>query len=321
MNRKLLLAALFITVSLPLAAQVNDTYVITAAANVPGAFGTRWMTQFSLFNPQLDHDLNISVTYQPTGGGPGLEEIVTVPRNSVAYSDNILADLFDVNGTGSLFVATFREDNPTVPNSVLARSFVVTTNTYNNSSNGTFGQTIPGVWAGLQDFDVDGISAVAHGIRNIARDGWRTNIGASNLGRCSVTLFVSVYDVNGRTMLDRAPFYVPPLAHFQDRLPIEVDRGTVEFFVDDPCANDATKSAVVFPYVSTIDQLSGDPTYQSPTLLAPPSSLFSKGATESALRSPGRKLDATIAKGVRENAVRKGFAHLVVQGNGYRIMQ
>src|SRR5262249_18733288 len=133
---RLLLAALFLTVaSLPLAAQVNDTYIITAAANQGGANNTRWLTQFSLFNPQLDHDLVVSVTFLPTGGLQGVEERVTVPRNSLAFSDNILLDLFGIaNGGGSLLVATFPEDNPGVPNTVLDRSFLVTTNTYNNAS-------------------------------------------------------------------------------------------------------------------------------------------------------------------------------------------
>ena len=49
-------------------AQVNDTYVIPVAGNTAGAFGTRWMTQFSLFNPQ-SYELRVSVTYVPTLGG------------------------------------------------------------------------------------------------------------------------------------------------------------------------------------------------------------------------------------------------------------
>jgi len=311
------LISLALLLALPAAAQVNDTYVIPAAANVPGAFATRWMTQFSVFNPQLDYALVVSVVYQPTGGGTGLEELIRVPANSVAYSDNILADLFDVNGTGSLFIATFPEDNPGVPNQVLDRSFLVTTNTYNNRSDGTYGQTIPGTWTGLQDIDTDGISAIAHGIRNVSALGWRTNIGAVNLGRCSVTMFVTVFDVNGNTKLNRAPFQVPPLGHMQDRLPIEVDRASLEFFIDDPCANDANKSAVVFPYVSTIDQLSGDPAYQTPMLLASAKTLFGKKAIDP--QSLGRKIDITTARSVRETVKRLGFAALVVEGDGYRI--
>jgi len=135
---------------------------------VAGNFGTRWLTQFSVFNPQLDHPLTVSVTFLPTGGGTGIERTFTVPANGTVLSDNILDDLFGLKtGSGGLLVATFPEDNPKVPNDVLSRSFLITTNTYNNVASGTYGQTIPGVWAGLQDFTNDGISAVAHGIRNI----------------------------------------------------------------------------------------------------------------------------------------------------------
>ena len=286
-------------------AQVNDTYVIPAAGNTPGAFGTRWQTQFSLFNPQA-YELRISVTLLPTGGGKGLETTFRVPANAVAHSDNLLADLFKYQGGGALLVATFPEDNPGVPNDVVSRSFLVTSNTYNKASDGgTYGQTIPGTWAGLQDYATDGISAIAHGIRNINREGWRTNIGAVNLGRTSVVMRVTVYDYDGNTLLRNAPFTVPPLGHIQDRLPIEVDRGSIEFFVDDK-----TLDAVVFPYTSTIDQLSGDPTYQTPTLLATPSVLFDKKATADAVAanptSIGRKITIADARKAREKATSLG---------------
>ena len=295
------------------AAQINDTYVIPVAGNTPGAFSTRWATQFSLFNPQ-SYALKVSVTYVPTLGGQGIEKLVDVPANAVAFSDNILADLFNIQGGGALLVATFPEDNSGVADTVIARAFLVTTNTFNNSSSGTFGQTIPGIWTGLQDFATDGISAVAHGVRNLSAQGWRANIGAVNLGRASVTMRVSVYDIDGKTVspgpvCDRSniydidgktvskdiPFTIPPLAHMQDSLPVQVDRGSVEFFIDD-----ATKQAVVFPYVSVIDQLSGDPTYQSPALLATPSVLFQKAA----------KIDTSFARQVRATAAHLGEGEL-----------
>jgi hypothetical protein len=269
-------------------AQINDTYIIPAAANAPGAFNTRWATQFSLFNPQ-SYALNVSVTLVPTGGAAGVEKTVNVPANAVAFSDNVLADLFNRDGGGALLVATFPEDNSSVPDTVIARSFLVTTNTFNNAQSGTFGQTIPGVWAGLQDFNTDGISAIAHGIRN--NSAFRTNVGAVNLGRSSLTMRISVYDMNGATLAKNVPFTIPPLAHMQDALPVQVDRGSIEFFVDD-----STKQGVVFPYVSVIDNQSGDPSYQSPTLLATPSVLFQKAA----------KIDTSFARQVRASAVRLG---------------
>jgi hypothetical protein len=284
--------------------QVNDTYVIPVSGNTPGAFGTRWMTQFSVFNPQ-SYELRVSVTLVPTGGARGTEAIIRIPANGIAFSDNILKDLYNVSGAGALLVATFPEDNPGVPNDVLSRSFLVTTETFNNSSTGTFGQTIPGIWTGLQDFTTDGISAVAHGVRNIARQGWRANVGAVNLGRSNITMRLNVFDIDGRTVARNIPFNLPPLAHFQDRLPVEVDRGSIEFFVDDP-----SHQAVVFPYVSVIDQLSGDPKYQTPTLLASAKVLFKKGIDPTSL---GKKIDIDFAREVRASARAIGEVELKIQ--------
>ena len=304
-SRYIFVALLLVAVSLPLAAQINDTYVIPASANTAGNFGTRWLTQFSVFNPQLDYPLTVSVTFLPTGGGTGMERTFTVPANGTVLSDNILDDLFNIkNGSGALLVATFAEDNPKVPNDVLSRSFLVTTNTYNNVKSGTYGQTIPGVWAGLQDFSNDGISAVAHGVRNIARLGWRTNVGAVNLGRTNVTLRLNIYDAAGKTVMKNATLDIPGLGHRQASLPAEIDGGSVEFFVDDP-----SHQAVVFPYSSTIDQLSGDPTYQGPTLLASAKVLFKMGLPQPL--TLGRKIDSDFAREIRGTATHLGEASVV----------
>ena len=172
-------------------------------------------------------------------------------------------------------------------------------NTFNNSRSGTYGQTIPGIWTGLQDYATDHISAVAHGVRNLSAQGWRTNVGAVNLGRESVRMRVTVYDYDGRTLQSNIPFTIPPLGHLQDTLPVQVDRGSIEFFLDDP-----GKDAVVFPYISVIDQFSGDPAYQNPVLLAGPKSLFAKGVLKPT--EIGKKIDLTTARQVRANADRIG---------------
>ena len=295
MKRIAFFATLAIAIALPLAAQVNDTYVVPAVGNTVG-FNTRWKTQLSIFNPQTQYPLTVSLVYLPTGGGKPLEVLVDLPKNGAWSTDNVLLDAYGVSGTGSLLAATFPEDNPGVPNDVLSRSFLIVANTYNDAgSNGTFGQTIPGVWTGLQDIDTDGISSIAHNIRNNDRIAWRTNIGAVNLGRCDVTMYVTVFDEDGNTVLKNAPFVIPPMGHLQDRLPVTIDRGTVEFYIDDPCANDTNNYAVVFPYTSTIDNLSGDPSYQSPVLLASPSILFKMGAKADA-SAIGKKLDLSIAR-------------------------
>ena len=316
-SRSLFIALLFSLASLPALAQVNDTYVIPAAANQAGAFNTRWMTRFSIFNPHLDYTLKVSISFLPTGGSVGAEELVELPPNSIAYSENLIEDLFDRAGGGALLVATFAEDNPNVPDDVLSRSFLVTSDTYNNASSGTFGQTIPGVWTGLLDYDYDNISSVAHGVRNFGA--FRTNVGAVNLGRCSVNVLVNVYDADGNTILNQAPLTVPPLGHIQDRLPVAFDRGSVEFFVSDPCSNDDDKYAVVFPYTSTIDQRTGDPAYQQPTLLASPGTVYAKKGQKIDPLAVGKKIDSTYARNVRAGLERRGTAHLTRTAEGWQI--
>jgi hypothetical protein len=297
-RRNLLFAFLLSLFAVPLFAQVNDTYVVPAAANSSGGFGTRWQTRLSIFNPQ-GYTLRTSITLVPTGGAPGKEMLVDIPGNAVALWDNTLSNLFNFSGTGALLVATFPEDNPGVPNDVVSRAVLVHSETFNNVQGGTYGQTIPGIWTGLQD---DGITAIAHGIRNVASQGWRTNVGAVNLGRTSVTMYVTVYDYDGNTVRRDIPFLIPPLAHMQDALPVQVDRGSIEFTLADP-----SKEAVVFPYVSTIDQLSGDPTYQTPTLLATGKVLYSKtGMTLEQRLSPGKKIDITLARAIRATVERLG---------------
>jgi hypothetical protein len=301
--KKLGFACLFL-LTLPVAAQINDTYIIPAAANSQGLFGTRWMTQLSIFNPQLDHALKVSVTYLPTDGGKGLEALVTVPANSVAFADNSLLEVFGLtSASGALVVATFPEDNTGVPNDVVSRSFLVITNTFNNSPNGTYGSTVPGVWSGLQDYSTDGISAIAHGVRNIARFGWRTNFGAVNLGSTPVTLRINVYDAQGNTILKNQAYTVFAQAHMQRGLPVEVDHGSIEFFVDDP-----TKKSVVFAYASSIDQFSGDPTYQSATLLATGKTLFGKKPVD--MSALGTKITNEQARIARQSATSIGEVYL-----------
>lgn len=321
---KLLLALLLCFASVSAFAQITDTYVITAAANTPGQNDTRWLTQLSIFNPHLDYPLNVSVTLLRTGGAPGGEKLIEIPPNATFITDDLMADVFNSAGSGSLLLATFTEDNPELPDDeVISRAFLVTSNTYNNAE-GTYGQTIPGVWTGLLDFDYDNITSIAHGIDNSTRLKFRTNVGAVNLGRCGITIFVSAYDADGNTVLDDAPFGVPPLAHWQERLPVSLEGGSIEFLVNDPCTADESRYAVVFPYTSTIDDISGDPRYQTPTLLASPGLIFGKKGTSkvsaAVLADPtkaGKRIDTAYARKVRASVSREGTVSLVRGERGW----
>jgi hypothetical protein len=323
---KLLFALLLCVASVSAFAQITDTYVVTAAANAPGGNGTRWLTQLSVFNPHLDDTLNVSITLLRTGGAPGVEKILEIPPNATFITDDVMSDVFNTAGTGSMLLATFAEDNPDLPDDeIISRAFLVTSNTYNDAD-GTYGQTIPGVWTGLLDYDYDNISSIAHGIDNSSTLKFRTNVGAVNLGRCAITVYVSVYDANGVTRLENVPFGVPPLAHWQDRLPGTLEGGSVEFLVEDPCSNDDDRYAVVFPYTSTIDDISGDPRYQTPSLLASPGLIFGKKGngnaklSAAALADPtkiGKKIDSAYARKVRASVSHLGKVQLMRADRGW----
>ena len=117
-------------------------------------------------------------------------------------------------------------------------------------------------------------------------------------------MHVTAYDANGKTVLDNASFTIPKFGHLQDRLPVTIERGSVEFSIDDPCAADDNNYAVVFPYTSTIDNKSGDPSYQSPVLLATASVLYPAAAKGIDSTSIGKKIDLSFARRLRATAKR-----------------
>ncbi len=317
-------AASILLLAAPASAQVYDTFVIPVVGNTTGGGGTVWGTEFALFNPQ-PHTLFISVTFLPSGLDQGSEVLVEVPSNQTFSVTNAVWDLYRRSGTGSLLLATFVEDNPHVIDpTIINLSFVVQTRTYNDAFSGTYGQGIPGVIAGMMDFPTEQLSAVASGVNNfgsISLSGFRTNIGALNLGRFEVRILVNVYDEAGRIVAQDLAFDVPPLAHFQDALPVGVRGGTLEFFVFDPGANDPDNFALVFPYVSVVDNKSGDGTFINPVLLASPGYLYGKQAKGISTTEIGKKIDKVIAKRARDKSEQLGNLRMVPDETGALILE
>ncbi|MGH9456611.1 MAG: hypothetical protein ACRD2J_03110 [Thermoanaerobaculia bacterium] len=281
---------LFLLLSVPAAAQISDVYVIPAAANTPGALNTYWATSFFIMNPQ-GHDLTVTLTFVPAGGEPGLTFDFDIGANQTLYGMNILGeDGFGVtNAAGSLLVAVFPEKNPTLPDEITARAFVVQTRTYNVLGSGaTVGQGIRGAITGLVDFDLDGISAIAPGVLSEGTSGdFRTNVGAVNLSDFSATLNVTVWDVNGNS-LGTFPLQLPPTGFVQDPLPIATDQPvSLEFVVQFPAGVSPGFTDLIFPFASVIDNDTGDPTYYDPTLLATPATI-APFKTQSAAATPQR---------------------------------
>lgn len=263
----------FLLVAVPLSAQVSDVYIVPAAADTPGASGTYWMTDFHVMNPQA-YPLRATLVFLPTGGALASTFKLDIGANETVWADNIVAEFDDVTATtGSLLLAVLPEDNPSVAaDDYLGLSLVLQTRTFNTSASGTLGQGIPGAITGLLDLELDGLSAIATGVRNFgssgpAASGFRANVGALNLGQSSVTLHVTTFNADGNEV-NSSPFILPPEGHWQALLPVTIDHGSIEFWVVDPEPN---VDDFVFPYVSIVDNRTGDATYIEPKLLASPS--------------------------------------------------
>lgn len=322
---RLLLAGLLCLIAVPVFAQVSDTYVIPAAGRAVGGASTNWLSEVYVFNPQ-QHSLKVSLVFLPSGVAAPIEKLLTVPANSTAFLDDVVGKVFNQNGTGSLLLATFPEDNPGVPDEMIQRAFVANSKTFNSVSGGSYGQSIEGTLTGLFDVRYDGITAISSGVQNWGvrgQSGYRTNVGAVNLGRSSVTMRVYVYDSLGNEVKN-LPFVVPPMGHMQDSLPTTLQAGTVEFVIeDDPDWEDLTNYAIVFPYASVVDNRTGDPIYAKPVLLASANALFGKGTATAAAKTqrPVRRLDVNVARRVAENATSLGEVKLVLQDGRYVVAQ
>ncbi|MFN2240243.1 MAG: hypothetical protein ABR524_12715 [Thermoanaerobaculia bacterium] len=305
----------FLLVAVPLSAQVSDVYIVPAAADTPGGAGTYWMTDFHVMNPQA-YSLRGTLVFLPTGGPVGSAFKFDIGANETIGVDNIVAEFDTTATTGSILVAVLPEDNPGLdPEDYFGLSLVLQTRTFNTGPSGTLGQGIPGAITGLLDIELDGISALATGIRNFGTpgvSGFRTNIGALNLGQSSVTLQVTTFNADGDEV-NSSPFILPPEGHWQGQLPVTIDHGTVEFWVVDPAPN---VDDFVFPYVSIVDNRTGDATYIEPQLFAEPSDVapFKTGG-----RTPTTPIRVDQVRRVIESARYLGVATVERTGRSNRL--
>lgn len=292
----------------PLSAQISDVYIVPAAIDGPGALETYWMTEFHVMNPQ-SYPLRVTLVFLPTAPAVGSAFKFDIEANETIWADNIVAEFDDPTATtGSLLLAVLPEDNLGIEaDDYLGLSVVLQTRTFNTSSSGTLGQGIPGAITGLLDIDLDGLSAIATGIRNLGSAGFRANVGALNLGRSDVTLQVVTFNADG-VEVGSSPFLLAPQGHFQQLLPVSVDHGSIEFWVEDPEPN---VDDFVFPYVSIVDNRTGDATYIEPKLLAAPSYIapFKTGR-----RSASTPIRTDQVRRVIESARYLGIA--TVEGTG-----
>jgi len=235
--------------------QLAPAWMIPAAAHREGVLGTFWRTDVNLHNPH-QYDLPVVVQLLPSDtenwSAPALA-LTLGPWETANLWDVLGPDYFAVVGSGALLV--YADQDAIDCSDPAACEFLATSRTYTpdpDRPDGEFGQAMPGLATG-QGLDWNTYAYVA-GVMN---DGtfFRANAGVASWTAGWTTVRMDIQDAAG-DIVDSVDIQVPPFGHVQRRIRAAVTAGSVVFsLVDGP------DDSLVFPYVTVVNQASGDPTF------------------------------------------------------------
>ncbi|MEO8218962.1 MAG: hypothetical protein ABI718_17950, partial [Acidobacteriota bacterium] len=180
--RKLAMAAVLAILLVPCSAFANhyaDFYVIPVAVNAPGVNNTSWMSDIAIYNFR-NVPLTLQLTFVQSGSGTannveGLDPIdlpAFVPARGNALLKDVLSGVTIPPRLGAILIGG---DGP----------FAVTSRTYNQSGNGTYGQTV----LPARDFLENATGTVANATAFAYIPGLKVNSRyRTNLGFAAATL-------------------------------------------------------------------------------------------------------------------------------------
>ncbi len=266
-----------LSITLPVSAQLSLQWMVPAAANTPGLNGTDWHTDLSLHNPH-SFDLPVVLQFLPNNTDNTVADTLFVtlaPWETFNLWDALGPDYFAISGTGAILVFA---DWDLSCEPLEDCDFLVTSRTYTldpDDGIGEYGQTIPGssTWHGI-DWVTLGYAA------GVLNDGssFRANLGIASWSQDWTTVAVDVQDTDG-AIVESLSYEVPPFGHVQSRLAAPIEGGSLVFWLED-----GPDDALVYGYVSVVDQVTGDASFQ----LAQPS-VVGFAAAKSGVRADGRR--------------------------------
>ena len=221
-----------------------ERFVVPGVADIDNP-GASWRTDLRLFNSGAE-PVSATLTYSPQPGSIGAagSTMAIIQPGEVKAIDDALQSLYGIGNTGGALLVT------TPSNSGL----VVTARTFDQTSNGTFGQFIPAVTPA----DSIGIGERSLQLLQLeSSDRYRTNIGLAETSgspataRISLILPDSKFAINVDVPLAANGFVQLPLAGFNagtvynGRVSVSVVGGTGR----------------ITAYGSVVDETTQDPTY------------------------------------------------------------
>ena len=219
--------------------------VVAAAAHAAGLEGSAWVTDVELHAPG-EEQVTASLFFLPQNqdNSAAVPVAVTVPAGGAVRLEDVVTTLFGADeAVGAILVGS-------------DQLLLVSSRTYNNSPDGTFGQYIPGLPV---------TSAVADGeevrlIQLTHTDLYRTNLGFASLSTASLEVQVELYRADG-TSLGTWTHVLPPFAQHQvggdTVFPEQAEDAFAVVTSSDPEARFVT-------YASVVDNQSNDPIFVQP---------------------------------------------------------
>ena len=222
--------------------------MVPAAAHVTGAAGTNWRTDLEVVNPlttQASFRIEL-LRRDQENSSPQAATYQLEAGRAMRYAD-VVSSVFSFEGAAALRI---------VP---LQGEVAVSSRTYNQLADRTFGQYIPGVP------ESDALAAGQQGrIVQLAHSpdtasGYRTNIGLTNAGSATTTVAIALHD-GGGTLLGTRNI---DLRAYEHRQLNDVFREFTSQTLADAYAvvSSSTEGARYFAYGSVVDNRSGDPIY------------------------------------------------------------
>jgi len=218
-----------------------DQLVLPIVAKVAGEEGTNWVTDVRAYNAgQTQLDLTFEFRPQLGSAGSTLTATATIAPGQMLASNDVLATLFGLeDASGSLRLAAAEP-----------ASLVVTSRTYNQTEDGTYGQFIGGATTGFGPSDS---VVVIHLDKN---DAYRANVGMCEVGGGTAQVRYVLKSATGSTLgvgsLILGAYQVKQVNDIYEDLGVAASDNTrVEFFMD-------SGNGAYTAYASIIDNRSGD---------------------------------------------------------------
>ncbi|MCK6684186.1 MAG: PKD domain-containing protein [Thermoanaerobaculia bacterium] len=215
-----------------------ESIYLPAVARAPGLAGTYFVSDAVVFNADARDDLQVHAVYAPDGRDDFYSYDTIVAANNLLALDDIVARAFHApDGSGWV---RFDFSHPHA---------VVSSRTYNKQPTGTAGTFV----AGLRSADalVGGRTIV---FPQDWREGYRVNIGFTEISGTGATITVRMFTLAGAEAgrkdytlgaYKRIQVNSDPLFQQSGRIEVTVSEGTV------------------LPYITTIDNQTGDSVFQS----------------------------------------------------------